>query len=175
MSFNKLDHSTAGQIRPRFKLSTSKSKEEIMEIIHGHARQDNSVTLSRYSRFIKLGIPKKEQHTWSPVLSLSFDQEKERTLIRCLIGPEEMVWIVVMFGYIATSVLGMFGSIFALVRWQLNGNGSYLFLIPLTILILTSIFIISRIGRQQAHLQTLHLLRFLRKSVDEVDCLRVEE
>jgi hypothetical protein len=175
MPFNKLDHSTVGQIRPRFKLTTTKPKEEIMALIVGKAKEDKTVAVHSYSKFIKLGIPKKEQHTWSPVLNMTFDEENDGTLIRCLIGPEEMVWIVIMFGYIATSVLGLFASMFALVRWQLNGDSTYLFSIPLTVVVLASIFIISRIGRQKAHLQTLHILRYLRKSVDEVDCMRIAD
>jgi len=175
MSFNKFDESTAGKIRPRFNLQTPLHKEEIMEVIHRHSYNDPTIISSKYSRFIRLSIPKKEQHTWSPVLNLSFEQQENRTYIRCLIGPSETVWQTLMLFYIAFSILGFFGSIFSLVRWKTNNSTEYLFIIPLTIFILTIIFIVSRIGRAKARLQMLHLLRFLRKAVDEVECYRVEE
>jgi hypothetical protein len=175
MSFNKFDESAAGKIRPRFNFETPLKKEEIMDLIHSHGLTDPTIVCSKYGRFIRLSIPKKAQHTWSPVLNLSFDQQENRTLIRCLIGPSETVWQSIMLFYIAFSILGFFGSIYALVRWNLSGSMDYLFIIPLSIAFLFSIFLVSRQGKIKAHLEMLHLLRFLRKAVDEIEFKRVEE
>ncbi|CAG5077232.1 hypothetical protein [Parvicella tangerina] len=174
MPFNKLDDTPAGKIRPRFRLKTSLSKEEIMMIIHQHGEADETVVNSKYDRFIKLTIPKKDRHYWTPVLSLSFDQEEDGTLIRGLIGPNDKVWTMFNFFYFATGVLGTIGSIFALVQWQLYDTWAYIFILPLTVAILSTIFYTARFGKTKAHTQMLHLLRFLRKAVDETDCVRVE-
>lgn len=172
MPFNKLDDTTAGKIRPRFKLITSLTKEEIMNLIHIKAEEDPTIINSRFDRFIKLSIPKKDSHYWSPVLTLSFDTETESTVIRGLIGPRDKVWTKFMFFYVAASTLGLFGSIFAMVQWQLHDNLSFLLIIPLSIAVVMSIFLISRFGKIKAHLQMLHLLRFLRSAVDQTDCKR---
>jgi hypothetical protein len=174
MAFNKFDESTAGKIRPRFNFETPLKKEEIMYLIHAQGTSDPTIVCSKYSRFIRLSMPKKQLHTWSPVLNLSFEQQENRTLIRCLIGPSETVWQSIMLFYIAFSILGFFGSVFALVRWSLNGSMDYLFILPLSIAFLFSIFLISRQGKIKAHLEMLHLLRFLRKAVDEIEFNRVE-
>jgi hypothetical protein len=174
MPFNKLDDTAAGKIRPRFRLKTSLDKDEIMDIIHGHGEEDETVVNSKYDRFIKLTIPKKDRHYWTPVLSLSFDQEKDGTLIRGLIGPNDKVWTKFMFFYIATGTLGTIGTIFALVQYQLHDTWAYIFILPLTIVLLSTIFFTAKYGKTQAHTQMLHLLRFLRRAVDETDCVRVE-
>ncbi len=174
MPFNKLDDTPAGKIRPRFRLKTTLGMDEIMNIIHQHGEADDTVVNSKYGRFIKLTIPKKERHYWTPVLSLSFDQEKDGTLIRGLIGPNDKVWTKFMFFYIATGTLGTFGSIFSLVQWQLHDTLAYIFIIPLTIALLSTIFYTAKFGKTQAHTQMLHLLRFLRRAVDQTDCVRVE-
>lgn len=174
MPFNKLDDTAAGKIRPRFRLKTSLLQEEIMELIHQHGEMDASVINSKYDRFIKLTIPKKDRHYWTPVLNLSFEQEEDGTLIRGLIGPNDKVWTKFMFFYGATGTLGTIGSIFALVQWQLHNTLAYLFIIPLTIALLSTIFFTAKFGKKQAHTQMLHLLRFLRRAVDQTDCIRVE-
>lgn len=175
MPFNKLDESTIGKIRPRFKLSTTLTQEEIMHTIYSEAKLDNSISKTMYGRYIKLCMPKKGEHTWSPVLHLNFEKNEDGgTLIRCLIGPKDAVWQTIMMCYIAFSILGMFGSIFAWSKWHLTGETIYLLLFPLTILVLSSIFIISKIGTQKAHLEMLHLLRFLRRAVDSTDCVRCD-
>lgn len=174
MPFNKLDDTAAGKIRPRFRLSTSLTKEQIMNLIHEQAELDVTIVNSKYDRFIKLTIPKRERHYWSPVLSLSFDQESDHTLIRGLIGPNDKVWTKFMFFYISAGTLGLFGTIFALVQWDLHGTLGYLFLIPLALIVLSTIFYTSKYGKTRAHTQMLHLLRFLRRAVDETDCVRVE-
>ena len=80
MSFNKLDESTAGKIRPRFNFETPLKKKEIMNLIHSQGSSDPTIVCSKYSRFIRLSMPKKQLHTWSPVLNLSFDQQSVRPL-----------------------------------------------------------------------------------------------
>lgn len=175
MSFNKFDESAAGKIRPRFNFETPLNKEEMMDIIYLYGQTDPTVVCAKYSRFIRISIPKKEQHIWSPVLNLSFEQQENSTLIRCLIGSSETVWQSIMLFYIAFSILGFFGSIFAFVRWNLTGSTTYLFIIPLSIAFLFSIFLVSRLGKIKAHTEMLHLLRFLRKAVDEVEFKRAEE
>lgn len=174
MPFNKLDDTAAGKIRPRFRLWTSLTREEIMQIIHDHGQADETVVNSKYDRFIKLTCPKKDRHYWTPVLSLSFEQEKDGTLIRGLIGPNDKVWTMFSFFYFATGFIGVVGSIFALVQWQLHDTLAFIFIIPLTIALLSTIFYTSKFGKKQAHTQMLHLLRFLRKAVDDTDCVRVE-
>jgi hypothetical protein len=175
MPFNKLDETIAGKIRPRFKLESPASKEKLMTLISEHSKQDTTIIHNTHDRFIKLSVPAKDQHYWSPVVSLSFEQEDNRTLVRGVIGPKENIWTMFMFFYIGISVLGFFATMFSLVKLQTSGSTAYLFLIPIFLIILSTIFLTSRYGKVQAHSQTIHLLRSLRASVDDIECVRVEE
>jgi hypothetical protein len=175
MPFNKLDETSAGKIRPRFKLESPVPKEELMEVVIHYLKQDDTLVFNTYQRFIKISVPSKDQHYWSPLLSLSFNQEKGRTLIRGVIGPKESIWTMFMFFYISLAVAGFFGSMYALVKWQINDDKSFLVIIPIVTILLLSVFYTSKYGKTEAHTQTLHLLRALRKAVDTVECTRVEE
>lgn len=174
MPFNKLDHSTAGQIRPRFKLQASQSKEELIDVIKVHGVNDPTVVCSSYARFIKLKIPKKDQHYWSPVVSLSFDTLDGKTIVRGLIGPNENVWLMFTFFYAAVGILGTIGSIYAFTEWSLHSTLSYLWIIPITTVLLLSIFFTAKFGKRQGQTQMLHLLRFLRSALDKTDAVRIE-
>lgn len=175
MKFNKLDDSTRGKIRPRFKLGTPEKKEDVMQLIFEASKDDESVAATIFSRFIKIRIPIEKRHYWSPVISLSFEQEEDRTLIRAHIGPSEKVWGLFTFFYAAVGILGLFASLWAYMQWTLNNNKQILIVIPVSILILVSIFFTSQFGQKKGSLQMIHLLRFLRKSIDNIKCDRVEE
>ena len=177
MPFNKLDETAIGKIKPRFKLETTESKEDMMKLILAEAELDKSVRSSSVLQNIRLKLPTEEQHYWSPVMNLSFDWDEydKKLYIRGVVGPNDKVWTMFMFFYIGVSMVGLFGGIWALVKWQVSDDMSLLFIIPLTIFIFGSIFTTVKVGKRKAHTQMLHLLRFLRKAVDSVDCERSDD
>jgi hypothetical protein len=63
MPFNKLDDSTAGKIRPRFKLKSPVDKDELMELIYSQAKEDKTIGVQKQGRSLRLSIPKHAQHT----------------------------------------------------------------------------------------------------------------
>lgn len=176
MVFNKLDDSAIGKIRPRFKLESPESMETIMSIIMEAAQKDDSIiSLQQQNRFIKITIPENEKHYWSPVLNLTCDNKEiaDRTVIRGHIGPSESVWGIFILTYSAIAILGFFASVWAYVQWVLNKDLFYFYVIPIAILLLFSIFTTSKYGQRKAHIQTLHIMRFLRKAVDNIECERI--
>lgn len=176
MVFNKLDDSAVGKIRPRFKLESPESMESIMVLIlEAAAKDDSIVSLKQQNRFIKLTIPESEQHYWSPVLNLTCSKNEipDKTIIRGHIGPSENVWGLFVLTYSAIAILGFFASVWAYVQWVLNKDLMYFWSVPLSILLLFTMFATSKYGQKKAHLQTLHIMRFLRKAVDNIECVRV--
>ncbi len=176
MIFNKLDNTIKGKIRPRFKLQTPETKEKFIQLVQAEAKKNNTVKLLvRQHKYLRLSIPEKEQHYWSPVLNLSCDDEEEpdKTIIRGHIGPSDNVWILFVFGYSAIAILGLFASIWAYVKWNIDGEVRYLIIIPTAILLILSIFLTSKFGQYKGHSQMLRLLRFLRQSIDSIECERI--
>ena len=149
----------------------------IMNIILEAAAMDDSiVSLKQQNRFIKLTLPESEQHYWSPVLNLtcSNNETPDKTIIRGHVGrSSENVWGLFILIYAAIAILGFFSSVWAYVQWVLHKDLMYFWSVPLSILLLISIFFTSRYGQRKAHLQTLHLMRFLRKAVDPIECVRI--
>lgn len=177
MPFNKLDETSLGKIKPRFKLETPESKEDIMALILVESEKDDTVKSSTHTHHIKIKLPSKDQHYWSPVMNLSFDWDEydNKLYIRGVIGPNDKVWTMFMFFYIGTIMAGLFGGIWALTKWQVSDDLSLIWIIPVSIFIFGSIFSTVKYGKRKAHTQMLHLLRFLRKAVDSVDCERSDD
>jgi len=177
MPFNKLDHTAIGKVKPRFKLQTPESKDKMLELIIAEAKSDSTVKVSNHTNQVKLMLPIEERHYWSPVMNLTceWDEYDKKTYIRGVIGPNDKVWTMFTFFYIGIIMIGMFGGIFAMVKWQVNDDKSMLFIIPLCIFIFGSIFSTVKYGKRKAHTQMIHLLRFLRHAVDSVECTRVDE
>jgi len=177
MPFNKLDDTAIGKIKPRFKLETPESKEYMMTLILAEAKKDDSVRTSSHTHHIRVQCPAKHQHYWSPVMNLSFDWDEydNKLYIRGVIGPNDKVWTMFMFFYIGIIMIGLFGGIWSLTKWQIHDDASLLFIIPLCIFIFGSIFSTVKYGKRKAHTQMIHLLRFLRKAVDSVECVRTDD
>lgn len=176
MPFNKLDETAIGKIKPRFKLESPEKIEKIIQLILTEAKNDNTIELNlQQGKYLRINIPEKDQHYWSPVLNLScYDKEvTDKTVIRGQIGPSESVWGIFVLTYAALAILGFFGSVWAYVQWVLHKETIYFLIIPIATILVLSIFITSQFGQRKAHAQTLHLLRFLRKAVDSIDCVRV--
>lgn len=176
MIFNKLDNTAKGRIRPRFKLETPESKETFIRLVQEEAKKDNSVKLSvEKGFFLKLSIPKEEQHYWSPVVNLNCDDKEKpnKTVIIGHIGPSVSVWLMFVLVYIILAILSFFGSIWAYVQWTLNKELKYLIIIPIAILLVLSIFLTSKFGQYKGHTQMIHLLRFLRRATDSIECKRI--
>lgn len=176
MIFNKLDDSAVGKIRPRFKLSSPEKLSTVVDLIYQTAKKDESIILlKQLDSHIKITIPLKEKHYWSPVLNLSFDntEEENKTIIRGQIGPSENIWGLFILFYSAIAILGFFGTAWAYVQWMMHQNAAYFIVAPIAIGLLFSIFLSSKYGQRKAHLQTLHIMRFLRKAVDTIECQRI--
>jgi len=177
MPFNKLDDTAIGKIKPRFKLESPESKQDMMALILAEAKKDDTVRSSSHTHHIGIQCPAEHQHYWSPVMNLSFDWDDfdNKLYIRGVIGPNDKVWTMFMFFYIGIIMIGLFGGIWALTKWQVHDDASLLFIIPLSIFIFGSIFSTVKYGKRKAHTQMIHLLRFLRKAVDSVECVRADD
>lgn len=169
MPFNKHDHSIAGKIRPRFKIIAHQKMEPTMNAVYEHSKSDTTIITSKFLHFIKLQVPENEQHYWSPVLSISFEEEENETIIRGIIGPNEKVWTMFVFIYSLLGVIGLFGTIYAFVQYQVYDNPFFLNFTPLAPLLLASVFITSKQGKNKANPQMIHLLKVFRRSVDAFD------
>lgn len=176
MKFNKLDHTVKGRIIPRFKLESPEDKVKIMKLIKAAGENDKTIdVIQQQSRFLRITVPQEEQHYWSPLLKISCDDNEidGKTVIRGHIGPNESVWGIFFLTYAAIAVIGFFGGIWAYAQWLFERNPYYFLIIPICLVILSTMFLTSKYGQKKAHTQMLHIMRFLRRAVDPIECERM--
>ena len=170
MAFNRLNHSILGEIRPRFKLRTNYDAEKAIVQLEKSLTKDKTVAGERSQQLVFLKTPSYNQHYWSPEMTVRIEQEEydDYTTISCLIGPKQTVWAMFAFMYAVIFIGSTFGGIFGLVKFQNNGDPSWLWIIPLGILSTFTVFITSKFGQKKGRDQMLHLVSFLYHSLDEV-------
>ena len=164
MAFNELDHSLSGEVLPRFRLRVNAARNEFMDFIDLQAANSNEVTHIRANQYLILKIPKDRRDYWSPELQIQpFQDYKEpnKTLVRCVVGPAQSVWMMFTFIYSALILLTLFGGMFGLVQYQLTKQSVFLWVWPIGIVAFLSIFAVAKFGQRKARNQTLRLVSFL--------------
>lgn len=147
------------RIRPRFKLEVPLNPAVIKDQIK-LALDSNESTCKGdiVDNHVILRIPAKQQHYWSPQLTLTVETISEGSLIRGLYGPKPGVWTMFVFFYSAIGFLTMMGLIFGLSQMMLKLNPYGLWSIPIGGFLLTGLFITSKIG-QRLSMEQMHQLK----------------
>lgn len=163
MPFNRLNHSILGEIRPRFFLKSEIDIPQLKKAIDESLETDKTVIGQISSDLILLKIPKKDQHYWSPELTIRFENNEyiDYTRVCCLAGPKQSVWLMFTFIYAFISLGTLFAGMFALVKYSTSGTTGWLWTIPAGLLLISTIFISSKVGQKKGRDQTLHLVSFL--------------
>jgi len=175
MAFN--THNTDDiEIRPRFKLiSNSYTGKDLLQRVKNAVPKDPTVIGKVKGTHVFLSIPEDNQHFWSPAMEVVIEQDyddEKTTNIRCLIGPKQTVWMMVMFFYISVAVILLFGGMYGLVKWNMGHETNLLWLIPGGIILELLIFLATKWGQKKGRDQMLHLVSFLYHSLDDVNLIR---
>jgi hypothetical protein len=162
----KAEHFWEYEIRPRFKLNTPYSLQEIIDrISNGIHRPDAPCKARIVHDQIVLFFPSEEQHYWSPQLSLSIEEEEDGSLIRGFYGPRPAVWTMFVFFYSSIAFGILFIIIFGLSYISLGKSPDILWLVPLLLIIFLSLYRVSYQGQKMGadEMETLH--RFLESCI----------
>lgn len=153
------------RVRPRFKVSTSDSVNELTEKIEASLKMKDAPCKGLISEgYGTLSLPYEEQHYWSPQLTLTIEETENGSLLRGLYGPRPAVWSMFVFFYavigLGTLIIGMVG----LSHLWLDKSATILWFVPLLLLVMLTLYLVAysgqKIGREQ--MATLH--RFLEES-----------
>lgn len=172
MSADHDEHLPPYKVRPRFKIATPFSTEQLVEKIKSGLEKTDApcqgwVHVAGYG---KIFLPKEDQHYWSPQLSLTLEESPEGCLLSGLYGPREAVWTMFMFFYfvIAFAVVVVTGIGFS--NLYLGKPGLVLWLVPILVLIFCSLFLVAYAGQKLGHDEMLTLHNFLEESTGlEID------
>ncbi len=172
MTFNRLNHNVLGEIRPRFRLSTSLQREEVFALIRQQLKQDATVHGAVLKQYAILKIPQSEAHYWSPELQIRIDEEEsdadpEATILRCLIGPKQTVWSLFVFFYALVGVISFFGGMYGLSQLTIGQSSWFIWLFPVGLALIPTIWLVAKVGQKAGREQMLHLVSFLYHALEE--------
>lgn len=154
------------RIRPRFKKVVELPSDQIKVMIHEHLKRSPEVCKGEIvDHHVILKIPKKDQHYWSPQLSLELENIENGTLIRGLFGPKPGVWTMFVFFYSAIGFLTLLGLLFGLSQMMLKMEAYGLWIVPVGLLLMAGLFIMSKVGQSMGRQQMHQLREFLAKAV----------
>lgn len=156
------------EIRPRFSFETHHSLKEISDNISLATHRQGAPCKARIVHdHIVLYFPADKQHYWSPQLSLSIEENNKGSLVRGLYGPRPSVWTMFVFFYSSIGFALLFLLIFAASYISLGKPAHMLWLAPVLILILFSLFRVSSQGQKLARDEMTTLHNFLRDCLQE--------
>ena len=178
MPFNKKDHHNFGEIRPRFKLRSPLTHDQIMERLQVHTKLDKTVNTKLELEQFFIKMPVSERHFWSPELKVTleedeFDEYNGDTLIRVMVGPEFTVWVLFVFIYSFLGLLCLIGGMYGLSNLTLGINSAWIWCFPITLLLILGVWVIAKSGQKAARDETLHLVSTLYHAIGEGNAERI--
>jgi fumarate reductase subunit D len=160
-------------LRPRFKFDVEHNNEIILKLFEDTIKAQSDFIVSRVDDHVFIKIPKKDQHFWSPQLHLEInetEQDKNKSTIYGLFGPNPTVWTMFMFFHFI--VIGLFFGfgVWAYSNWSLGNSYSIqLFLVLFMVVIWVVLYFGGRIGKQTGMTQMHKLHHFMRDTLRSKD------
>lgn len=166
------------EIRPHFKLISTLEVEDALDGVKNgidNANEDE-VRCELTHDHAHLKVPAQYEHYWSPVLSVGFEKNEDGnlpngeaggTLLRCLVGPSQAVWAMFMLVYGAIGMLVLFGMFYGGTKYQLENDSTYLWALPIALVMFIVVFFGAKIGQKKGHHQMDELIKFLFKCLDK--------
>ncbi len=156
------------RVRPRFEVQVSLTPEEVAEQINARLHTLASPCKGTiYTQFGTIYLPVKEQHYWSPQLTLQLEQQEDKTLVRGLYGPRSSVWTMFIFLYAILTLATVVVSVIGLSYYMLGRPAKILWLVPAFIVAFLALYLGAQSGQRLGRPQLEILHHFIE------DCLKV--
>lgn len=154
-------------IRPRFRVKSDLTVEEIQHKINNHLKINLTNCYGKIAHgFGSIHLPQKQQHYWSPKLTISLEKTSEGTEIRGLYGPKASIWTMFVFFY---SVIGFGFIIFLIVglsHISLEKESNLIWLSPLFLILFLSIYLTSYFGKKKGTPQLITLEKLIEEALE---------
>lgn len=154
------------QLKPRFKLISQCSVQELETKLNSalKKREFHCIGKIQYG-YGTISIIKKEQHFWSPQLSISLEKTEEGTEIRGHYGPKPSVWTLFVFFYSTIALLTLLITMIGFSRLFLGKPSDILWFSPLLVLVFFSLYAVSRLGKNWGKSQLITLHHFFKTAI----------
>lgn len=152
------------EVRPRFKIETTLSIHEFEQKVNHQLALPNAPCTGRmHNNYGSFFIHKKDQHYWSPQLTLTLEEQEGKTILRGLYGPKPAVWTMFVFFYAAIGFMTLVLTIIGFGLKSLNKGTTVLWFIPVLLAVFLSLYLVAYFGKQKGHDQIFIIHEFIKK------------
>ncbi len=166
------------RVRPRFKFVFEDSAATFMDLVSVKLLQEDAYCIGKINAsHIALLIPSKDQHYWSPQLSITFDDHENESgcIVRGMYGPNPAVWTMFVFIYSLIAFAILVISVVGFSQLSLGKSASILWVVPGLIIAFFSLYLVAYFGQKTGETQMVILHQFLEESIgfpiDEDRCI----
>ncbi len=154
----------ASEIRPRVKIISELSKDEIQKRISDYINSTDNYCKG----WVKEGhavvcASADERHLWTPLLNLQIDELENGTELRGVIGPNPSVWTGFVFLFSLLGFLLFVISMWGFINLSLGKHSQALWYIPVVLVLMLSVYISARIGQRLSKKEVAYLRDFVEK------------
>lgn len=168
MCKNHLKHIEFKRIRPRIKVTTSKTPDALFDIISVNLNDNkHKIEGNILPNFLTIYPPQEEQHYWSPQLTLTIEQLENGSLIRGLYGPKPSVWTMFIFFYSFIGFVTLIVSLIGFSFISLDKDATILWAVPMLVLVFLSLYLIAYLGQKFGHRQMIYLHHFMEECLGQ--------
>ncbi len=175
MSEDTINHLPHYRVRPRFKFVIEQSMQDYIENVRVNLKKQNECVGKVDASHIALSIPIKEQHYWSPQLSITFDKTENGNIVRGVYGPNPAVWTMFVFIYGVIAFAALVVGVIGFSQISLGKPAPILWALPGLIIAFTSMFAVSYFGQKKGEAQMVTLHQFLEDctgfAIDDDHCI----
>ena len=148
--------------RPRFKVYTKATKEELITLIQKHLKISNKIIGGYANReFAMVRLRQEKEKYWAPQLQIRWEEDEDhpnQIIVRGIIGPRPNIWTMFMFFYGLAGALVITLGTYALSEYIVKGESYWIWIVPFGIAIAVATYFAAKIGQKLAkeHLNVLH-------------------
>lgn len=162
MSEEHVEYIKFHRIRPRIRLVTHHSPDQLRDIFKRKLNEyDSKIKGTVLTNYIYIAPVKKDQHYWSPQLTITIEEKEDGSLIRGLYGPKPSVWTMFVFFYSIIGFATLIVLMIGLSYWTLGKGTSIFWLALLLILLFLTLYLVAYFGQKFGQKQMIHLHHFI--------------
>jgi hypothetical protein len=151
-------------VRPRFEIEAEPDADDLMERVRERLPQCPHCTGVSVGRHAEIFVPDAERRVWSPWLSITADDRKNGSLLRCRFAPHPNVWTLYLFLAFALGFALLVGTTWGYAQWATDHTPWALVSVPVIVVLGGLLYLASQVGQKLGSEQMDHL----RSALDEL-------
>lgn len=159
--------------RPRFKVYTKATKEELITLIKKHLElRKQKIGGYANQEFAMVRLREDKGKYWAPQLQIRWELDEDNPniiVVRGVIGPRPNVWTMCMFFYGLAGALILTLGTFSVSEFYVKGESIWIWSIPFAVLLALVTYLSTKIGQNIARHHLLEINDFVDEIFEETE------